>query len=1272
MGSEKQSHQNRDSLFKDPGNRDNLDLFYKFLTGTTQGLALCRVVPSERSRLFDLFEHDALNKRILWMNLGDPPLQPIKLQQAIIESEKKYGKKKNIFFIYNFESCFNRLKTTAGDFFQEINLIRDFFMRFDALFVFFMTEETEKIVIRSALDFYDWIISIFIFTPEGEYLTGPTSGISILHLGDIHFITGETPHRENARKHIQEKLLQAINAHKIEYGPPQVVAITGDIAFSAKSHEYRSSQEFLSRLKAALPGNTGFLAVPGNHDVDREQTNKFFSPHRIVQEERIDEFIEDKKDFGNFIAARFKSYREFAQCLNPSLYPSEGDYCWVRRFPGKNVSFLGFNSAWASEGNNDRLNIALGRPQLLAALEKAADTPYRVALMHHPPVNWLRDLEYGQTLKELFANCRLLLHSHVHADNALVLQYPSYNCICLGAHTSYTGGKNGFIGFQFIHAEFSPGNTGVKVWPYIFSGRRLEFIPDRQRWRGQAGKPYFFLEAGRAPGGPGLPPIPEDYRKWIREFHSTLPVEQLARKGEVVLISLPAVYVSLETANPFHRPADERGMEKETKEPPTIDIEELMGRVDCLLLEGRPGMGKTTLIKHLAYTLTHGAGPMSLRGYLPVMVFLKDLWPIYLNGLQDKSTDITFESLLEKYFQLQRCPLSMETVEAYLARHRTLIMLDGMDEVPGASREHLADLVHRFRLRHRNNRFLITGRPYGLQGTVLSSFGGYLSGIRELNGQKSREFISRWFRAVSSKAAEFSKLNPGYLIDGIHQHKHAAIFTGNPLLLTALCIFYLPGGKRIPAQRADLYDRLVENLLYRRFHDPTHPGNVNRAREFLMLAAFTMQTRNISTITLHQALELMKTNTPPLENESPHEYNKRLEELFNRIEAECGLLNRRGGDMVEFIHLAFQQFLAARYMLERNIDYRQYLEDLWWAEVLLMYTGLVNLHMKTRGGTIASELLEREKEPRLQLLGARALGDFQEPKREQAVMKLARERMLGIIENSESLEYRFQAGEILGTLGDPRINAVSPPMLEVEAGEFIRGSGESGEEDEKPARRIYLDAFETAKYPVTNQEFKTFLDDGGYNYEEFWLPGGWTWKDKNQILEPRFWRERKWNGANFPVVGINWYEASAYTRWLSKVSGLIYYLPPEAQWEKAARGGSGLIYPWGSKWREGRCNSRQSQLGRSCPVGIFPADKSPYGCMDMAGNVMEWCSDWYRNDYYKVSPKKNPRGPRSGSFRVIRGGNWFYSPGNCRAACRYRGLPTFRGSGVGFRLCRAL
>jgi formylglycine-generating enzyme required for sulfatase activity/energy-coupling factor transporter ATP-binding protein EcfA2 len=705
----------------------------------------------------------------------------------------------------------------------------------------------------------------------------------------------------------------------------------------------------------------------------------------------------------------------------------------------------------------------------------------------------------------------------------------------------------------------------------------------------------------------------------------------------------------------------------EPKEPANIDIEELMGRVNCLLLEGKAGMGKTTLIKHLAYSLTHGSGPAALKGYLPVLVFLKDFWPIYQREIKKEGAEITFESILGKYFDKSKCPLPVKTVNAFLAKGRALVLLDGLDEVPEVLRPDLVKLVHQFQFQHDKNRFLITGRPHGIEGKGMECFGKNLRKIEPLEEKKAETFISKWFRAISGQAKGMADLTANDMISDIGLHEHAGVFTRNPLLLTALCIFYLVGGKRIPDQRADLYDRIVNNLLYRRFHDVKDQEKVNCVREYLMLLAYTMHTRNIKSIDPGEAKEVLKEKYPIMEDESTPVYKKRIENLFNGIEPVCGLLNRLSSGDIEFSHLSFQEFLAAKYMLDMNTGYKKYLKSSWWEEALLLYTGLMNLEMKKQSNEVVREMLKK-RQTRLQLLGARALRDFQHSKREEPVVITAGKKLIALIDSNVSLEDRFEAGEILGVLGDSRIKI--PPMVSVEAGEFTMGSDEY--KSEQPIHRVYLDAFMIGKYPVTNEEFKSFMSDDGYKKKEFWTPEGWQWREEENILEPLHWHDRKWNGPNFPVVGVSWYEADAYARWLSQTTGYEYTLPTEAQWEKSARGSKSLVYPWGNKFYKNFCNSSESGLRRTSPVGTFPAGESPYGCMDMAGNVLEWCADWYESGYYKKSPAKNPKGPSNGSFRVLRGGCWFSVAHYCRAAFRDGYRPAYRVFYVGFRLLRLL
>jgi formylglycine-generating enzyme required for sulfatase activity len=214
-------------------------------------------------------------------------------------------------------------------------------------------------------------------------------------------------------------------------------------------------------------------------------------------------------------------------------------------------------------------------------------------------------------------------------------------------------------------------------------------------------------------------------------------------------------------------------------------------------------------------------------------------------------------------------------------------------------------------------------------------------------------------------------------------------------------------------------------------------------------------------------------------------------------------------------------------------------------------------------------------------------------------------------------------------------------MVSVPAGQFWMGS-DHGDADEKPRRRVYLDAFRIDKYEVTNALYRRFMDASGR-------------------AAPQYWNDSKWNEPNQPVVGVDWNDASVYCAWAGK------RLPTEAEWEKAARGTDGRKYPWGEQWDSSRVNSDESNLGKTVAVGSYPSGVSPYGAHDMAGNVREWVADWYADSYYQRAPDRNPKGPESGQYRVLRGGSWDGDPWFLRSSFRGRGVPTYRFHFIGVR-----
>jgi formylglycine-generating enzyme required for sulfatase activity len=207
---------------------------------------------------------------------------------------------------------------------------------------------------------------------------------------------------------------------------------------------------------------------------------------------------------------------------------------------------------------------------------------------------------------------------------------------------------------------------------------------------------------------------------------------------------------------------------------------------------------------------------------------------------------------------------------------------------------------------------------------------------------------------------------------------------------------------------------------------------------------------------------------------------------------------------------------------------------------------------------------------------------------------------------------------------------------------------------EAPVHQVTLKAFRIARFPVTVAEFARFLDSGGYRQQTYWSAGGF-----GAAHEPDNWSEQEKNPLR-PVVGVSWFEASAYSSW----AGLR--LPTEAEWERVARGPTSARYPWGDQppLNESLANYH-SKIRHPTPQGQYPKGRSVEGIDDLLGNVGEWCSDWYGG--YSADRQENPLGALNGEAKVLRGGSWGNDPRSVRVSYRYRGGPTDRVFNVGFR-----
>lgn len=636
-----------------------------------------------------------------------------------------------------------------------------------------------------------------------------------------------------------------------------------------------------------------------------------------------------------------------------------------------------------------------------------------------------------------------------------------------------------------------------------------------------------------------------------------------------------------------------------------------------------------------------------------------------------------------------------------------LVVLDGLDETPAAEevRERLQQVIRSFVKIYPACRVLVTSRPYAYevgQAWRLDDEGFEEETLAPLDDPKIERFVTDAYAAFARRnklTDEDLESLAADLLRQIRRQVSLQPLAEQPLMLTMMTDLHTARGGRLPAARSALFEESVCLLLdrwnERRFQEESVTSLVGmdeaQIRGALELLAFRAHRDSgvaselgaeIPESALFQALIDTRTRYGNLDALVP-------EEIRDYLNQRSGILIGESSKVYRFPHRFFQEYLAACHLEHFSTKRGPLLEEnpAPWREVVLFLAG--RLAHGDGIWTLLRELVPAPPADGIErgdlgferaLLAALAIHEHRLWQRDERDHQsklddvrdwLRRALELGALE----VQDRALAGRVLSFLGDQRpgigLDAEGLPSFEwaeVPAGSFIMG-GERFE-DEKPIHDESVEAFRISRFPVTNAQYQAFIADGGYTecWRDCWTGEGWRWKEEKERDGPSSYGGA-FDLANHPRVGVSWYEAVAYCRWLAERTGIAFRLPTEAEWERAARGVDGREYPWGSELNAAMCNMRETEIGTTTAVGSFPGGESPAGAngrgiLDASGNVWEWCSTKWRESYQE--PADDDLEGAAG--RVLRGGSFAFDRFFARCAYRYRSLPTHLNWYRGLRL----
>ena len=742
-----------------------------------------------------------------------------------------------------------------------------------------------------------------------------------------------------------------------------------------------------------------------------------------------------------------------------------------------------------------------------------------------------------------------------------------------------------------------------------------------------------------------------------------------------------------------------------------------------LVLLGDPGSGKTIFMNYLALCMTGAVlAPdgdwitrLQAQGwgngtYLPISIILRD----FAEDLTDTRFDAVFDHLQGVFTKQKFDAGTLERIQYYIKAGQALILFDGLDEVPPEKREKVRDALHDFMGRFPQNRYIVTCRilSYADPKWHLRDMDA-VETFAPLNPDQIAHFVRAWY-TVRANLLTISHDEADKRVEELTERlndKDLQEMATNPMLLTVMTFVHNSTGT-LPKEKARLYDQCVDWLMRRwkleEFNTLFKLLNLRGEKDlYKILWEIAYYTHNehadkdgVADINEADILAIVKKY---VDNDAGL-----AQKFCDYIQYRAGLLIGRGVDskgwrVFTFPHRTFQEFLAGQYLLTH--DFEELAPDVarlgaGWREVMLLACGYLIYEQANDAEVIKAVGAILDDDPQddtdwravwlaSEMLSIVKLDNITKSNRGERVLKRTKNLLVQLIEGGHLPPVeRAGAGRILSQLGDPRqgvgtitVNGVTLPDVvwcHIPAGEFIMGSEEA--DNEKPVHKLILPDFFMSRYLVTYAQYRVFENAPDFGHEDWWA--GFPDEYKRKKYRQAFQYD------NHPRENVTWYSAMAFCRWLTyhinqaqvpmrvwdmttKTYQTLPYqkikinLPSEAEYEKVARGDKDARrYPYGDEFDPNKGNTAHTDINMTSPVGMYLDGASPYGVLDMSGNVWKWMRSKYQSYEYNSNDGREDEDGQN--TRSLRGGSWNFSQGRARVSYRLNYYPNFWNYYIGF------